>query len=205
MGLFRYLWIPTSFYLSWQLLDQDTIASQSDCGNRVNWSFFTFHPIWPYPTAPPGWFLHHQFWISFYSECFCCLLLVLRKMSNLYTFTWPHLKKIFFRVFIEFVTILLLFYVLVFWLKACGILAPQPGNKPTSPALEGKVFTIGPPGKSRHDFIFSHSLLYSKLQTHWTSIFLNVSHSDIFSGFDMLSPLPETLFLTSAFSSVNTY
>ena len=31
---------------------------------------------------------------------------------------------------------------------ACGILVPQPGIEPTSPALEGRFFTIGPPGKS---------------------------------------------------------
>ena len=31
--------------------------------------------------------------------------------------------------------------------KACGILAPQPGIKPTSSALEGEVLTTGPPGK----------------------------------------------------------
>ena len=55
-----------------------------------------------------------------------------------------------FKVFIEFVTILLLFY--GFWFlgpKAYGILAPQPGIKPTPPALEGKVLTTGLPGKSQ--------------------------------------------------------
>ena len=57
--------------------------------------------------------------------------------------TWTILK-----VFIEFVTMLLLFYVLVFWRQACGILAPQPGIKPAPPALEGEVLTTGPPGKS---------------------------------------------------------
>ena len=31
---------------------------------------------------------------------------------------------------------------------ACGILVPQPGIEPVSPALEGRFFTIGPPGKS---------------------------------------------------------
>ena len=39
----------------------------------------------------------------------------------------------------------------VFWFfghKACRILAPQPGIKLTSSALEGKVSTTGPPGKS---------------------------------------------------------
>ena len=30
----------------------------------------------------------------------------------------------------------------------CGILVPQPGIKPTSPALEGWFYTTGPPGKS---------------------------------------------------------
>ena len=33
-------------------------------------------------------------------------------------------------------------------LVACGILVPQPGIEPTSPALEGRFSTIGPPGKS---------------------------------------------------------
>ena len=31
---------------------------------------------------------------------------------------------------------------------ACGILVPQPGIKPVSPALEGGFLTTGPPGKS---------------------------------------------------------
>ena len=33
-------------------------------------------------------------------------------------------------------------------LKACGILTPQPGIEPSPDALEGKVLTTGPPGKS---------------------------------------------------------
>ena len=53
-----------------------------------------------------------------------------------------------FKVFIEFVTTLLLFYVLVYGHEACGILAPRPGIEPTPPALEGKVLTTEPPGKS---------------------------------------------------------
>ena len=60
-----------------------------------------------------------------------------------------------FKVFIEFVTILLLFS--VFWFfgcKACGILAPQPGIEPALPALEGEVLTTGPPGKSLERNIF---------------------------------------------------
>ena len=49
-----------------------------------------------------------------------------------------------FKVFIEFVTVLLLFYVLLFGLKVCGILAPQPGIE----SLEGEVLTTGLPGNS---------------------------------------------------------
>ena len=52
-----------------------------------------------------------------------------------------------FKVFIEFVTLLFLFHVLVFWCEVCRILAPQPGIEPAPPALEGKVLTTGPPGK----------------------------------------------------------
>ena len=53
-----------------------------------------------------------------------------------------------FKVFIEFVTILLLFYVLFFWVcEACGILTPRPGIEPAPPALEGEVLTTGLPGK----------------------------------------------------------
>ena len=56
-----------------------------------------------------------------------------------------------FKVFIKFVTILLLFYALLFGHEAGGILPPQPGLEPAPPALEGEVLTTGPPGKS-HKF-----------------------------------------------------
>ena len=52
----------------------------------------------------------------------------------------------YFKVFIEFVTILLLFYVLVFW--PGGMWDPWPGMEPISPALEGEVLTTGLPEKS---------------------------------------------------------
>ena len=51
-----------------------------------------------------------------------------------------------FKVFIEFVTVLLLFR--FFGLQACSVLAPWSGIKSTPPALEGEVLTTGPPGKS---------------------------------------------------------
>ena len=40
----------------------------------------------------------------------------------------------------------------MFWFfghEACGILVPQPGIKPESPALKGKGLTTGLPGKSQ--------------------------------------------------------
>ena len=69
-----------------------------------------------------------------------------KKKSGFFFLMWTIVKD-----FIEFVTILLLFYVLVFWLwgRWVGILAPAwPGNEPRVPALEGKVLTTGLPGKS---------------------------------------------------------
>ena len=51
--------------------------------------------------------------------------------------------------------ILILFYVLVFGLEACGIIAPQPGIEPTPYALEGEILTTGPLGKSLYVYIFN--------------------------------------------------
>ena len=48
-----------------------------------------------------------------------------------------------FKVFIEFVITLPLFYVLVLSPKHGGVLAPQPGMEPAPSALEGKAFTTG--------------------------------------------------------------
>lgn len=47
-------------------------------------------------------------------------------------------KKSLKKIFIEFVTTLFLFYILVFWPKAHEILALQPGIKPTPPVLKEK-------------------------------------------------------------------
>ena len=52
------------------------------------------------------------------------------------------------KIFIKFVTVLLLFYVSIFDCRACGILGPWPGIEPTAPALEGEVLTTRLPGKS---------------------------------------------------------
>ena len=51
------------------------------------------------------------------------------------------------KVFIGFITILLLFYVVVFWPQSMQLLAPGPEIEPAPPALEGRFLTTGPPGK----------------------------------------------------------
>ena len=53
-----------------------------------------------------------------------------------------------FKVFIEFCyNIPSVSHFWYFGYQACGILAPQPGIRPTPPALEDEVLTTGPPGK----------------------------------------------------------
>ena len=63
------------------------------------------------------------------------------------------LKKFFlkyFKVFIEFVTILLLSLLCFFCCESCGILAPWPGSEPASPASGGEVLNTEPLKKSLH-------------------------------------------------------
>ena len=43
---------------------------------------------------------------------------------------------------------------------ACGILVPQPGIEPTSPALEDGFLTTGPPGRSHVWILFSSLCVY---------------------------------------------
>ena len=52
-----------------------------------------------------------------------------------------------FKVFIDFATILFLFYVLCFWPWGMWDLS-SPVIEPAPPALEGEVLSTGPPGKS---------------------------------------------------------
>ena len=53
-----------------------------------------------------------------------------------------------FKVFVQGVTISLLFLFWFFGLEVRGILAPRLQIQPTLPALKGKLLTTGPPGKS---------------------------------------------------------
>ena len=74
------------------------------------------------------------------------------------------------KVFIEFVKVLLLFYLFIYLFghEACGILAPCPGIEPIPTALEGEVLITGSPGKSpsplKNHFIFlSRAMSLSKV------------------------------------------
>ena len=59
----------------------------------------------------------------------------------------------------------------MFWFfgcEACGILGPWPGIKLATPALEGKISTIGPPGKSFTCFF--HKLLLGADEKEWITV-----------------------------------
>ena len=73
-----------------------------------------------------------------------------------------------FKVFIEFVILLLLFYILDFWLQGIRILAPRPRIKPALPTLEGEVLTSGPPAKSQSVKVksVSWSVVSNSLRSH---------------------------------------
>ena len=45
--------------------------------------------------------------------------------------------------------------------QAYGVLAPQPGIKPSPPALEGEVLTTGPPGKSPRLTFLIKEIIYN--------------------------------------------
>ena len=58
--------------------------------------------------------------------------------------------------FLSLLNLLKYCFCFLFWSfdhKACWILAPWPGIKPTSAVLEGEVLTTGPPGKSPNQFL----------------------------------------------------
>ena len=64
----------------------------------------------------------------------------------------------------------------MFWFfgrEACGILAPQPGIEPATPALEGEVLTTGLPGKSQ-DCCLRKKQWGLTLVVQWLRIYLAV-------------------------------
>ena len=100
----------------------------------------------------------------------------------------------FFKVFIEFVTLWLRLYVLVFFgSKACGILAPRPGIEPTTPALEGEV----------DDWTAREVPPYYILQARCPGCLLQVMLNSLstlqaFNPFPLTFPAPRTIVLLSS-------
>ena len=103
----------------------------------------------------------NQGWGGIEQEC-TFLKIIFKLRSSFFFF--------FFKVLIEFVTILLLFF--VFWFlgsEACGTLAPQPGIKPAPAAFRGEFLTPGLPGKSRNCF---YKKLFSKYHLTFKTLYL---------------------------------
>ena len=72
---------------------------------------------------------------------------------------------------------------LVFGHQACGILAPQLGIKPAPPALEGKVLTTGPAGKSLTSLLKFASLVHLQYQLSGVSFLENeLRNGDLLAG-----------------------
>ena len=62
-----------------------------------------------------------------------------------------------FKVCVQFVTMLLLLYILVFWLQGmCETLVSWSGSEPATSALEDKVLTTGPPENSPSESLREH-------------------------------------------------
>ena len=72
----------------------------------------------------------------------------------------------------------------MFWFfghEACGILAPPPEIEPILPELEGRVLTIGPPGKSHRAFFEGAATRSSKQEER---------HSPLHHGCHCVTDLP---------------
>ena len=76
------------------------------------------------------------------------------------------LKWTILKIFIEFVTVLLLFYVSGFWQQGMWDLSFLTRDWTWTPALEGKVLTAGLPGKSLEFFIFKKGIWRSMVCGH---------------------------------------
>ena len=102
---------------------------------------------------------------------------------------------------IRFITISLMFHVLVFWLWGP---APWPGIKPTPPELKGKVSSTGPPGKPLINILKSETCWNDTLDvcvlsyvwlygTRWTAavqapLFMGSSRQEFWNGLSFPTP-----------------
>ena len=88
-------------------------------------------------------------------------------------FMWTIFKVLIFAI----VTMLLMFYALVFGHEACGILASQSGIEPAPPALESEVSTTGPPGKSPEPLILNDYRGWKALNISFSRQFISVEEN----------------------------
>ena len=115
-----------------------------------------------------------------------------------------------FKVFIEFATVLLLFYVLVFWPKGMWDLSSLTKNRACTPALGGEVLATGLPGNSltRSEAVFCrtsllvlfqpstrcqtclHPIPRGQLSPWWSALLLFLRPASYFSPSLPLSSLP---------------
>ena len=65
---------------------------------------------------------------------------------------WVYVKACLRIIIFFFIIIIIIFWLHPVLVVACGILVPQPGIKPMSPALGGGFLTTGPPGKPSDHF-----------------------------------------------------
>ena len=76
------------------------------------------------------------------------------------------------KVFIEFITVLFLFYVVFFWVQGMWEVGSLNRVEPVPPAVEGEVLTTGPPVKSQEylsvclGFLGLHGLLWLRRLPH---------------------------------------
>ena len=78
--------------------------------------------------------------------------------------------------------------------RTCGILGPQPGIEPATPALESEVLTTGPPGKSQDPAINIIKTFLNIMANSWTAINLEAVQStpvDLTTFRKLFSPLSQ--------------
>ena len=159
--------LTSTFIMSYNPSNICNIWYSVYCGQtrRIQWEGTTVKYFWINDQLPVS--LFEQEWAN--AECWTEGISLLRNKSiyleatDKSLFIGRHkmfkywLKKIFFslmwtifKVFIEFVTILLLlfFYILAFWSWGIWDLSSRLGIKLPAPALEEEVSSTGPPGKS---------------------------------------------------------
>ena len=119
-----------------------------------------FIPVSPQRLPLPPYSLQHPL-----SSAYTLLLLTFTYSRHRSVTVYIHLvcqRHGPFVVFIEVISLLLPFHVLLSWPRGTWDLSPQPGPEPASPALEGEVLAAGTLEKPYHiiSFYFLYSVLF---------------------------------------------